>query len=188
MFRNIPFELVALLTLVLFITALCLLCYAKKYITTIQEWWLLTPFSLLLFWSSCLCCLFLRHATTRSYSFNHHNVDVWLIHAVSTPIGWTSIPLALLMAIHLPLSSILACQCRNHWKPLQDEDHLRTFHVSSDRGSDDSATAWEYPTCSHTDDSEKINTPFVKKTSTSKMITFLAMHACFVCFWILFEW
>ena len=107
MFRNIPFELVALLTPVFFITALCLLCYAKKVYNNNPRM-MITDSIFSLAFLVIMFVLFVLEATTRSYSFNHHNVDVWLIHAVSTPVGWTSIPLALLMAIHLPLSSILA--------------------------------------------------------------------------------
>jgi len=78
-------------------------------------------------------------------------------------------PFASLFHTCLPMSQTLETTSR--WR---SSENLSCWQC---RDSDNSATAWECSQ-SHTVDSKEINAP-KKKTSTSKMITFLAMHACF---------
>ena len=85
-FWNTPFGLVALLALVLFIAALYLLCYANKHRNNPKV--MITDSILSLAFLAIRFVLFVLEATTHSYSFNHGFVDVWLVYAVSTPIGW----------------------------------------------------------------------------------------------------
>ena len=78
-------------------------------------------------------------------------------------------PFASLFHTCLPMSQSLETTSRS-----RSSENLSCWQC---RDSDNSATAWEC-SHSHTVDSKEINAP-KKKTSTSKMITFLAMHACF---------
>lgn len=73
-FWNIPFGFVALLTLLPFIAALCLLHYANKHGNHPKM--MITDSILSLAFLAIMFVLFVLEATTRSYSFNHHNVDV----------------------------------------------------------------------------------------------------------------
>ena len=64
----------ALLTLLPFIAALCLLHYANKHGNHPKM--MITDSILSLAFLAIMFVLFVLEATTRSYSFNHHNVDV----------------------------------------------------------------------------------------------------------------
>ena len=96
---NVPYGLVALLTLVFFITALCLLrC-------TIRRWklGLINSIVIFVFLVTTFAMCILELTTCVYLKFECHNHDTWLAYAVSTPLGQLAIPLALLVAIHLPL-------------------------------------------------------------------------------------
>ena len=96
---NVPYGLVALLTLVLFITALCLLC------CTIRRWklGLINSIVILVFFVTTFALCILEFATCVYLEFERHNYAAWLVYVVSTPLGQLAIPLALLVAVHLPL-------------------------------------------------------------------------------------
>ena len=154
---NVPFGLMALLTLVLFIAALCLLCCAVKN-TKLQR--LIdvgitdSVFSLSILAIMFVLCVL--EVVSRTYSFKHQDVAFWIVYAVSTPLGRAFIPLALLVAIHLPLSSTIARPCCKRQKSIQGEKYLKTVHNSSHWSviNADSDTAWESPH-SYTDEEEK---------------------------------
>ena len=96
---NVPYGVVALLTLVSFITALCLLR------RTTRRWKLGLINSIVIFaflvttFTMCIleltACVYLK--------FDRCDLIFWLVHAVSTPLGQLAIPLALLVAVQLPL-------------------------------------------------------------------------------------
>ena len=96
---NVPYGLVALLTLVLFIVALSLLR------RTIRRCNLGLTNSIIIFVfliiTNAMCILELTTCITLIFRCDHH--DTWVAYAVSAPLGQLAIPLALLVAVHLPL-------------------------------------------------------------------------------------
>ena len=96
---SVPYGLVALLTLVLFIAALCLLrrkikrCNMGLTNSIIIFAFLVITFALCIL--ELATCIYLR---VQCYDF-----DIWLVNVISTPPGQLAIPLALLVAIQLPL-------------------------------------------------------------------------------------
>ena len=98
---NVPFGLVALLTIALIITALCLLCClfkkCKPKLGVINSIVILT----FLFITLAMCIL---EVATCDVSIDHYDYGTWVVFTVSAPLGQLAIPLALLVAVHLPLS------------------------------------------------------------------------------------
>ena len=96
---SVPYGLVALLTLVLFIAALTLLrrtirrCNMGLTNSIIIFVFLVITFALCTL--ELATCIYLRS--------NCYEFDIWLVNVVSTPLGQLAIPLALLVAVHLPL-------------------------------------------------------------------------------------
>ena len=168
---DVPFGLMALLTLVLFIAALCLLCCAAKN-TKLQRLIDIgitdSVFSLSILAIMFVLCVL--EVVSRTYSFQHHDVAVWAVYAVSTPLGRAFIPLALLVAIHLPLSSTITRRCCKHINTktsIQGERHLKTVHDSSYWSvvNADSDTAWESPhSHSYTDEEDDATLASCKKS------------------------
>ena len=163
---DVPLGLMALLTLVVFIAALCLLCCAVKN-TKLQRLIDIgitdSVFSLFILAIMFVLCVI--EVVSRSYSFQHHDVAVWVMYAVSTPLGHAFIPLALLVAIHLPLSSTITRTCCKRQTSIQEEKHLKTVHDSSHWSvvNADSDTAWESPH-SYTDEEEDATLASYKKS------------------------
>ena len=91
---DVPFGLVVLVTLVLFITSLCLLGYVVKTSEAqnlIEKVITDSVFSLaFLTVMSVLCVL---EVATRTYSFAQQSLGVWVVYAISTPLGRAFIPL-----------------------------------------------------------------------------------------------
>ena len=96
---NVPYGFVALLTPVFFITALCLLrCTTRKcklgLINSIVIFaFLVTTFTMCIL--ELTACVYLQ--------VDRCAYVIWLVHAVSTPLGQLAIPLALLVAVQLQL-------------------------------------------------------------------------------------
>lgn len=91
----------ALLTLALVVAALCLLCClfkkCKPKLGAINSIVILTFLLITL----AMCIL---EVATCDVSLDHYDYGTWVVFTVSTPLGQLAIPLALLVAVHLPLS------------------------------------------------------------------------------------
>ena len=105
---DIPFGVVAFLTLVLFIASLCVLVYAVKTTKAhklievgILDYVLLLAFLVFIF------LLYFIELLARSFSSNYRLFIFWMLTAISSPLSGTFIPIALLLAIHLPISSTI---------------------------------------------------------------------------------
>jgi len=161
---NVPFGLVVLITLVLFIASLCLLGYAikdSKAQNVIEKVITDSIFSLVfLTVMSVLCVL---EVTTQTYSFSNQQLGVWVVYAISTPLGHFFIPIALLMAIYLPLFSMIAKYTHRKQQSQPREGYglvtleNRTLHHSSDWSliNKPSHSTWE-PLHSSNEDSENV--------------------------------
>ena len=156
---DLPFGFVVLITLVLFITSLCLLgCVIKnsEAHNVIEK--VITDSIFSLVFLTVMSVLYILEVTTRTYSFSNQQLGVWVVYAISTPLGRASIPLALLMAIYLPLSSVIAKYTHRKQQSQISRGHglvtleNRTLHHSSVR-SEPSHSTWE-PLHSSNEDSE----------------------------------
>ena len=91
----------ALLTLALVVAALCLLCClfkkCKPKLGAINSIVILTFLLITL----AMCIL---EVATCDVSLDHYDYGTWVVFTVSTPLGQLAVPLALLVAVHLPLS------------------------------------------------------------------------------------
>ena len=96
---NVPYGFVALLTLVFFITALCLL----RYTTRRWKLGLINSIVILVFLVTTFTMCILELITCVYLQVQRCDYVIWLIHVVSTPLGELAIPLALLVAVQLPL-------------------------------------------------------------------------------------
>lgn len=103
---SVPFGFVAVLTLLLFTTSLCLLGYGIKT-AKIEKFALIeVGITHIVFF---LTLLALTYVLLPFQSFTHQRFTV-----ISGPIAVMLIPLTLLIAIHLPLSSIITCVCKKY--------------------------------------------------------------------------
>ena len=103
---SVPFGFVAVLTLLLFTTSLCLLGYGIKT-AKIEKFALIeVGITHIVFF---LTLLALIYVLLPFQSFTHQRFTV-----ISGPIAVMLIPLTLLIAIHLPLSSIITCVCKKY--------------------------------------------------------------------------
>ena len=149
---NVPFGLMALLTLLLVIGAPCLVCYAcckfgiRRGIVDSLPSLVISLIFLLL-----TCIMYTAEVAIRSLSsFYHNNLVTWKIYAVSAPLGQLAIPWALLAAVFLPLS----CKCKREAQ-LQEEN--KTYAPSSFVNIP-SETNWK---CSHSNTAEE-DTPLLQ--------------------------
>ena len=101
---NVPYGVVIILILVLFIAALCLLRYIIK--TCKLEVINSVVIFVFLVITFAMCILELA---TCDVSLAEYIYAAWIVYALSTPLGQLAIPLALLVAVHLPLS------CEHGW-------------------------------------------------------------------------
>ena len=148
---RVPFILVALITLVLFVTALFLLgCAIKnakleKNVVKLGVADSLLSLALLFF----LYMIYLPpQGIITSNSINRNSFVVWIFIAISTPFVGTLTPLALLVVIHLPLSTIFRARCKQQrYTGPQQRDHNNeqaTVHESSN-WNQPSHTTWHSP-------------------------------------------
>lgn len=143
--QSIPLLTIGPLTLGLFITSLCLVGYAIKNAKAkklnrvgITD----SIFSLVL-----MLALYLLSMV---FVFSFKKFTFWMVLAISGPLLTTLTPLSLLIAIHLPLSSMLArvyCNCYEHEHPESDQATVRTSSILQQP----SYTTWNPPHSANTD-------------------------------------
>ena len=129
---RVPFILVAVITLALFVTALFLLgCaiknakLAKKFVVKLGIADSLLSLALLFF----LYMMYLPpQGIITSNSFNRNRFVVWIFIAISTPFVGTLTPLALLVVIHLPLSAIFCACCKQQRYTLVHKSVITTMN------------------------------------------------------------
>ena len=161
------FGLVAFLMLVLFIVSLCLLGYGIKNAVVRKLIIVATGDSVI----SLALMFMLRFIQTIPYFFHAINKDGFIfrvVNAVIDPISDGFVPLALLMTIHFPFSSmIVKCVCCKSQNQL-GEDHQcdqtvsqTTAHRSSDWSviNKPSHTTWD---CPHSSNEISESAPFAR--------------------------
>ena len=152
---NVPYGLVALLTLVFFITALCLLrCTTRKcklgLINSIVIFaFLVTTFTMCIL--ELTACVYLQ--------VDRCAYVIWLAHAVSTPLGQLAIPLALLVAVQLPLFCKRNKRRKRRRGQRARRNETATVHDSSNTDVP-SNTEW-YPPHSEQAEAEQERTPIL---------------------------
>ena len=161
---NAPFGFVALLTLMLVIAALCLLCCSFKKSKLKLNSIVILVFLVITF---AMCIL---EVATCDVSLEHYDYGTWVVFTVSAPLGQLAIPLALLVAVHLPLSckDRKCCTHKHHHK---DNSRKPSIEIPTSPNSDgqsqpsdtvfvpeheptdiDYCTTWQSP---HSDRTEK---------------------------------
>ena len=149
---TVPFGLVALVTLALVIIALCWLCYAScKFRIRRGILDSLPSLATSLFFLFFTVVMYTLEVAMRSYSFYHNDLGTWKAYAVSAPLGQLTIPLALLVAIYLPLS----CKCKSQ---SQIQEEFEATNPTSSFVYVPSKTNWE---CPHSDTASEV-TPLVQ--------------------------
>ena len=148
---RVPIILVAVITLVLLVMALFLLGCAIKNAKLAKKIFQLGIADSLLS-LALLLFLFMMYLPPQgiitSNHFNRNRFVVWIFIAISSPFIGTLTPLALLVVIHLPLSTIFCACCKQqrHTGP-QQRDHNNeqaTVHESSN-WNQPSHTTWHPP-------------------------------------------
>ena len=80
----------------------------------------------------------------RSYSFYHNDLGTWKAYAVSTPLGQLAIPVALLVAVQLPLSCEHSRCCKRKSQS-QIQEEFEATNPPSSFVYVPSETNWEPP-------------------------------------------
>ena len=149
---DVPFGIAFFLTLLLLVATLCLLGYgiksAKVHSYKLIEVGIIEYLLLLVFMVFASCLVFLIFAL--SSSIQHRFVFCFIL-AISTPLIGTFIPLALLFAIHIPISA--TCKQHQHHKResrVHREEDLKTIN-KSDAIEIPSYTTWDPPHSSFDD-------------------------------------
>lgn len=158
---EVPFGLVAILVLGLFVTSLCLLLKHTKVhrlieVGVLHYAFLLALLSLLFFLLALrIICL------VYYFSVKGQHFTLWVTDSIAYPLTVTFIPLALLIVIYLPLSAMIARACHKRKKQIavHQECDQATVHRSSDGQQQPSHTTWS-PPHSFIEDSE--NVPLVR--------------------------
>ena len=150
---NVPYGLVALLTLVLFIVALCLL----RRTTRRCNLGLTNSIAIFVFLilTNAMCILELTTCITLKFRCHH---DTWLAYAVSAPLGQMGIPLALLVAVHLPLF------CKRRRGQRERRNEAATVHDSSNTDVP-SNTEWYPPHSEQAEQEER--TPILRQNNAN---------------------
>ena len=153
---DVPFGIVAVLTHVLLVGSLCLLGYgiknAKVYNYKLIEvgiidYLLLLVFLILVFFFYSLGII------ARSFAFKEHHFVFWVLSAISSLSG-TFIPLALLVAIHLPISATCTYHKRYHHHKRKGQVHKEDDPKTINRSiavDTPSHTTWHPPHSSFED-------------------------------------
>ena len=149
---NVPFGIVAFLTHVLLIGSLCLLGYgiknAKVYNYKLIEVGIIDYLLLIIF----LVLVFFFYSLeliARSFAFNQHRFVFWVLAAISPSLSGTFIPLVLLVAIHLPISTFCTYRRRHQYQNQgHKEDDQKTVNIS-DAIVIPSHTTWDSPHSSY---------------------------------------
>ena len=149
---NVPFGLAFFLILILLVATLCLLGYgiksAKVHNYKLIEVGIIEYLLLLAFMVFASCLLFLLFAFSSSIQ---QRFVYCFIYAISTPFIGTFIPLALLFAIHIPISA--TCKQHQHHKRenrVHREEDLKTIN-KTDAIEIPSYTTWDPPHSSFDD-------------------------------------
>ena len=152
--RNVPFGIAAFLTLVLLIGSLCLLGYGIKN-AKVQNYKLIEvgiiEYLLLLFVLVFAFCLAFLIFAFSIFTHNQQRFVYWVFSAIYSPFIGTFIPLALLFAIHIPISA--ACKQHQHCKGKSQahwEEEPKTIN-KSDAIEIPSHTTWDPPHSSFDD-------------------------------------
>jgi len=142
---DVPFGVVALLTLVLFIASLCVLGYGVKNIKTqkLIEVGIL-DYVLLLAFLVFILFLYSVEIIARTIAFSQHRFESWLLNALSSPLSGTFIPLALLVAIQLPISSTIFGVQHKRQRRSHREGESKTINESAS-SLDTPYTHWSSP-------------------------------------------
>ena len=149
----VPFGIVAVLTLGLFTASLCLLGYgirnARVEKLVLMEVGITDSLIFVIFFV-------LRYVPFQVRIIIQDSFIVSVVYDITTPLTFTLIPLALLIAIHLPLSSMLVRAFGKHQRNLRECDQA-TLHESSDWSvlHQPSYTTWN-PLHSSNDNSENL--------------------------------
>ena len=152
---TVPFGLVALVTLALVIIVLCWLCYASTFRIRKSIVDSVPSLAASLFFLFFTVVMYTFEVAMRSYSFYHNDLGTWKAYAVSAPLGQLTIPLALLVAVHLPLSC-KGCKCckRKSQSQIQEgEGEGEVTYHSSSLEYKPSETNWE---CLHSDTASEV--------------------------------
>ena len=152
---NVPYGIVAILTFGLIIGSLCLLHCGVKFKSSSVQNRIITVgiidfFSFIVFLglSLVLCAL---EVVVIATSLNQDYFGLLVSYAIAAPLSGALIPIALLVTIHLPMTSI--CTCRKHLS--LSSGHFRpeqaTVHESSDWSlvNMPSHTTWQPPHSSY---------------------------------------
>lgn len=158
---GIPFGLVTLITLGLFVTSICLLGCASKNIKleVLVKMGVADSF----FSLTCLAFVLLLCPLQMIAYFIPFNFGFLMLNSISIPLIGTLIPITVLIVIHFPLSSMIVhacCKCQKqsgHRERDQDMEQS-TLHSSSNWSllNQPSHTAWSSPH-SLNDDSEHLS-------------------------------
>jgi len=126
---DVLFTFILFVTLALFCTSMCLLCYViRKGKDTLN---IVSDSLLFIFFMAVLCVI--EIPAYFALPFINQTQGVWLFYAVSIPIKGILIPTALTMAICLPIYSTIAkCKNRN-----QVEEQGRTLSAITEHHSSD---------------------------------------------------
>ena len=128
---DILFTFVLFLTLALFCTSLCLLCYVIR--KGKGSWKIVSDSLVFLFFMAVLCVIEIPAYYVLPFICIEQTLGVWLFCAVSIPIKGILIPTALAMVIYLPISSMIAkCKNRN-----QVRGQVRTLSAITEHHSSD---------------------------------------------------
>ena len=149
---HVPFGIASFVILVLFVGSLCQLGYgiksAKVHNYKLIEVGIIEYLLLLAFMVFASCLFFLTFAFS---FFIRQRFVYWLFLTISTPLIGTFIPLALLFAIHIPISA--TCKQHQHHKResrVHREEDLKTINKSN-AIEIPSYTTWDPPHSSFDD-------------------------------------
>ena len=163
---DVPAGLVALLAVVVFTASLCLLGYGTKNAGVEKLVLIEVGITESIFFLTILVVVLSQWSVEvtakSSYTF-------WMIFAIYPPLMFTFIPLALLIAIQLPFSAMIACACHRCPRGIlhQASDCHVTLHDSSDWSviNQPSCTTWD---CPHSSNEDSETTPFARPTGSLK--------------------
>ena len=146
---NVPYGFVALLTILLFVASFCLLGRGLRN-AKFQKLVEVGFFDSLISLAVLSVAFILETVCGYYFTFQDHNYAVWASYwlYLSDPLNSTFIPITLLFAIHLPLSSVIVRICCKYQR--QNLIHTqRTFDQATFRSStwiqQPSHTTWDPP-------------------------------------------
>ena len=159
---NVPYGLVAFLALVFFITALCLLrCTIRRC-----KLGLINSIVIFVFLVTTFAMCILELTTCVYLKYKRHDYAVWLVYVISTPPGQLAIPLALLVAVHLPLF------CKRHKRrkrrrgQRERQNEGATVHDSSNTDVP-SNTEWTPPHSEQAEAEQEERTPILHQNNAN---------------------